>query len=153
MEKGFNDQELADIMSEIENLEREFASDNDAVVASPAPASEAAEVAEVAEVEEHHEVIAELAAAPAEKAILKTNHSEKVVPFKPAAPVAAPSAQASAPASMSFHVQGDMAVNLSFTVDGQSVSLCVTAEGLCIETESGAKFSIPVRSQAKRQAA
>lgn len=156
MEKSFNDQELADIMSEIENLEREFATDNtvEAVAEVPAPIEEIEET--VAE-EEHHEVIAELAAVPAEKAVLKTNHQDTVVPFKTPtpAPVFAPTAQTStsAPASMSFQVQGDMAVNLSFTVEGQTVSLSVSSEGLCIETEGGAKFILPVHSQAKRQAA
>jgi hypothetical protein len=153
MEKSFNDQELADIMSEIENLEREFASDKTVEVADEAPAP----VAEAAPVEEHHEVIAELAAVPTEKAIPKTNYEDTVVPFRTpaAAPAFAPAAQtgATAPATMSFQVQGDMAVNLSFTVEGQTVSLNVTSEGLCIETAGGAKFILPIHSQAKRQAA
>lgn len=116
MEKGFNDEELADIMSEIENLEREFA--------DPAP--------------EETAVLQELAQKPVAETVLKTNHEEsKVIAMKP-------SAHSAAPASMSFKVEGQMSVHLSFDVNGQSVSLSVTEEGLNITTESGAKFTLPM---------
>ena len=40
MEKGFNDDELADIMNEIESLEKEFAQDSSEIVDSPVEQSE-----------------------------------------------------------------------------------------------------------------
>lgn len=125
MEKGFNDEELADIMSEIENLEREFA--------EPAP--------------EENAVLQELAHKPVAETVLKTNHEEsKVLPMK--------QAPSHAPATMSFKVEGQMSVELSFDVNGQSVSLSVSEEGLSITTDSGAKFSLPMtKHEAAKKAA
>ena len=135
MEKGFNDQELADIMSEIESLEREFA-DEAPVAQKEAP------VAQEEVVEETHTepaVLHELAHKPVAETVLKTNHEEKVVPMKKHAAPAA-----SAPASLTFKVAGEMTVNLAFEVNGQSVALAVTEDGLSIEMESGAKFTLPL---------
>lgn len=136
MEKSFNDQELADIMSEIENLEREFAEES-----GPTPVSAAPEA--VAPIEDSHEVLHQLAAAPEETIIMKTNHADKVVPFKTATPAPA----AHAPSSLTFQVQGEMSVQLAFEVNGQKISLCVTGDDLCIETESGAKFTLPIAAR------
>ncbi len=133
MEKGFNDQELADIMNEIESLEKEYANE-DQEVADHKP-----------------EVLQQLAQAPIEKTVLATNHEDKVVPMKKPAPeVKSPS---HAPASLSFQVSGQMTVNLSFEVNGQSVLLAVSEEGLVIETESGAKFTLPLSKEAAKKAA
>lgn len=123
MEKGFNDKELADIMSEIESLEREFAAD------------------------EPKDVMQELAETPVEKSVPKTNLEEpKVVPMKP-------KQTSSSPACLSFKVEGEMTVAMTFEVNGQSVSLQVTSEGVCIETETGAKFTLPVHQVAARKTA
>ncbi len=129
MEKGFNDEELADIMSEIENLEREFADE--------APQAEPAE----------DDVLHELAHKPVAQTVLKTNHEEsKVISMK--------HAPSQAPASMSFKVEGQMSVHLSFDVNGQSVSLSVSDEGLSITTDSGAKFTLPMtKHEAAKKAA
>lgn len=133
MEKGFNDKELADIMSEIESLEREFAAE----AAAEAPAHEA-----------QADVLQELAETPVEKSVPKTNHTEpKVVSMKS-------QKSASAPACLTFKVEGEMTVSLNFEVNGQTVALEVTSEGLCIETETGAKFSLPMQpATAARKAA
>lgn len=132
MEKGFNDKELADIMSEIESLEREFATDSAAHSAKQPPAEE---------VEEENEVLQELAEAPIEKSV-----PQKVVAMKPARPSAA------APSSLHFKVEGEMKISLSFEVNGQKVSLEVTGDDLCIETDSGAKFSLPMHPAQARKA-
>ncbi len=130
MEKGFNDEELADIMSEIENLEREFAEPS-----SPEP------------VAEETAVLLELAHKPVAESVLKTNHEEtKVLAMK--------HAPSNAPATMSFKVEGQMSVELSFDVNGQSVSLSVSEEGLSITTDSGAKFTLPMtKHEAAKKAA
>jgi len=130
MEKGFNDEELADIMSEIENLERDFAEETPA---------------ESAHVEEP--VLHELAHKPVTETVLKTNHEEnKVISMK--------HVPSQAPASMSFKVEGQMSVHLSFDVNGQSVSLSVSDEGLSITTDSGAKFTLPMtKHEAAKKAA
>lgn len=130
MEKGFNDEELADIMSEIENLEREFA---DEAPAAAAPVEEA--------------VLHELAHKPMAETVLKTNHEEsKVISMK--------HAPSQAPATMSFKVEGQMSVHLSFDVNGQSVALSVSDEGLTITTDSGAKFTLPMtKHEAAKKAA
>ncbi len=134
MEKGFNDQELADIMNEIESLEREFA-EQPAATAAPVP--------------EAKEVAAPLAEMTPEKAIPKTNHAAdaNVVPLKAPVPVAPGSS------SMSFQVSGQMTVNLCFEVDGQKVNLSVSGEGLNVETESGARFTLPFANAAARRKA
>lgn len=124
MEKGFNDKELADIMSEIESLEREFADETQPT-----------------------EVMQELAETPVEKSVPKTNHDEpKVVPMKA-------KQVASSQSCLSFKVEGEMTVALTFEVNGQSVALQVTSEGVCIETESGAKFTLPVNAHSARKSA
>ncbi len=119
MEKGFNDQELADIMSEIENLEREL---------DETPATK----------EETPGVLHELAQKPQAESVPATNyhHAEKVVAMK--------KTDSPAPSSLSFKVEGQMTVTLAFEVNGQYVSLAVSDEGLSIETESGAKFTLPL---------
>ncbi|MBY0517658.1 MAG: hypothetical protein K2P81_12150 [Bacteriovoracaceae bacterium] len=133
MEKGFNDQELADIMSEIESLEKEYA-DEDQEVDHTEP-----------------EVLQKLAEAPVEKTVLPTNHEEKVVPMKKPAPEA--KVHAHAPANLTFQVTGQMTVNLGFEVNGQSVLLAISEDGLVIETESGAKFTLPLNKEAAKKAA
>lgn len=126
MEKSFNDQELADIMSEIENLEREFTDAPAEAKAAPEAAPAGPKAPEV-----EGGVLHKLAVAPPEQTVLKTNHA------------AEPHAGSGAASSMSFEVRGDMAVNLAFEVNGQRMSLAVNESGICIEMESGAKFQLP----------
>lgn len=134
MEKGFNDKELADIMSEIESLEREFASE------TPAPEAQEQEVVTP--------VMKEFVQAPVESVLPQP----KVVAVP--APQSRPYKAASAPACLSFKVEGEMSVSLKFEVNGQVVSLEVGEQGLEIETESGAKFILPLQGKHQtRQAA
>jgi hypothetical protein len=141
MEKSFNDQELADIMSEIENLEREFAQE-----AAMAPAPEPEPVTEPV-AEDNHDVLHQLVAAPEEKVIMKTNHEDKIVHFKPQAPAPAPAPATQTPSTLTFQIQGEMSVQLAFEVNGQRISLNVTGDDLCIETDSGAKFTLPIAAR------
>lgn len=46
--------------------------------------------------------------------------------------------------SMSFKVQGNLTLDLSFDIGGKVVSLSVTESGLSIEMEGGVKFTVPV---------
>ena len=217
MDKGFNDDELADIMSEIENLEKEFVADTtaepvqaqaveevtpeavepvaaveevapaveepvaaveevEAIVEEPEqfvensveadtevtqePVAEVAPVEEIAsepkieasteniepqavEEEEHDEaVMEELAAMPED---LSTGEhveafEENVHHFeKPATPKAGAGHSA-----MSFSVEGDMKLDLSFNVSGKIVHLNINQDGFELELDGGMKFSIPL---------
>lgn len=138
MDKGFNEKELADIMNEIESLEREFAAESET---TPEASHEEEQGEEVSS-----EVMQELAETPIEQTVQKTNHSDNnVVNMKT-------TQTNSASSSLTFKVEGEMTVSLNFEVNGQSVSLAVNSEGLCIETESGAKFSLPMHQEAARKA-
>jgi hypothetical protein len=139
MDKSFNDDELADIMSEIENLEKEVAELSDH---APSSAPEA-EVSDHGEEESHTspEVLSHLADKSEDETVLKTNHDEdNIVSLKPAS---------AAHSSMSFRVEGEMKVSLAIEVNGQQVSLDVTEDGLHIELESGASFHLPLQAHKK----
>ncbi len=127
MDKSFNDQELSDIMKEIEALEEEFTGDSAQKVESSSVLEEFTELEE-------------------EKALPKTNLQETVLAFEKKSEINAETAgkTSSAPASMMFKVQGNMELELQFEIGGKSVSLAVTENGLTIELENGAKFTIPV---------
>lgn len=129
---GFNDDELADIMSEIEDLENDLS-------ASPVEDKPAAKVeAAPAESSESKDVLLKLADMPQEKAF-------KTTPAKSyeASPVSGTASK------MEFSVTGNMVVNLTFHVGGESVCLTVDeAQGLVIEMDGGAKFTLPLSGKA-----
>jgi hypothetical protein len=174
MDKGFNDDELADIMSEIESLEEEFASDDvetkttdsieeedDFAMQEEGPVAPVVAKAPVvnevkAQVDEQmHEVLDELSQMPVEDVVPTSkvvaqddniHHMRQVVQ----APVKATSSGAHT--SMSFKVEGEMQMDLSFCIGGQDVSLHITEQGFEIELAGGAKFILPlthVKSSAK----
>lgn len=153
MEKGFNDQELADIMNEIENLEKEFAEETPAQHSAPEAHDEAPaedfeafhEEAQEAEEIDHTEpaVLRQLVEKPIEKVVPHAApHHDKVVHM--AKPVEKVSLQAAAPVSLNFQVSGQMQLHLGFEVNGQALSLSVSEAGLEIEMDSGAKFTLPL---------
>lgn len=126
MEKGFNDQELADIMSEIEALEKEF---------------------QDPEHQEATSVMQELAEMNEETAI----PTAQVIPMSVKEPTmttkSTPTKTTSdSQTSMSFHVEGNMNLQLSFTINGEEVKLHVTEQGLNIEMQSGVSLNVPVKS-------
>ncbi len=150
MDKSFNDDELADIMSEIENLEKEFAESVDAAPAeepqAEEPQAEAVQVEAAHEEVDHTEpeVLAELVSKPIEEVVHKTNHSEKVVPMKKTESPVHHAPAASGHSSLSFKVEGQMTLSLAFEVNGQSVSLEISDSGLQIAMDSGASFHLPM---------
>jgi hypothetical protein len=130
MDKSFNDDELADIMNEIENLEKEFADD----AATPE--------AELSSEETHTEptVLRALVNKNEEETVLKTNYNEKAAPMSK-------STSSSHHSSLSFKVEGEMTLNLGFEVNGHSICMSISEEGLNIEMESGAKFTLPMHDK------
>jgi hypothetical protein len=243
MDKGFNDDELADIMSEIENLEKEFTGDmmptEESVAAAPEePVTEIVEetveaekiveepiaaveetratvedsasiveehetivensqaahieatvddIAEVAPVTEIHaetepepsiesvektaepfvatvepveaefepvdaelnEVLEELSEMPVEDITgeTATAFEDNIHHLKPAASTtpkqSAPNVGAGH-SSMSFAVEGDMKLDLSFNISGKIVNLSINENGFELELEGGMKFNIPL---------
>jgi hypothetical protein len=124
MDKSFNDQELSDIMKEIEALEEGFESE-DEIKTEASPVME-----ELAEMEEEKSVPIEFYKEPS------------VISFEKKAPVVPE--KSSAPASMSFKVQGEMNIELQFDIGGKTIQLAVSETGLNIQMEGGMTFSVPV---------
>lgn len=119
MDKSFNDQELSDIMKEIEALEEDFSATDDKVSA----------VMEDLDLKE---------AAPTKTSEVVAMDAYRAPPAK---------TQQKAATSMSFKVQGDLAMDLEFNIGGTIVSVGVTESGLTIEMDGGAKFTVPVAAK------
>jgi hypothetical protein len=118
MDQGFNDQELADIMSEIDD-EIE-SSTHDVVQEQP-----------------KMHVMEEV--SPKVTPIKPEVHH---VSHKPSPVVESPKPHST---SMSFSVEGDMKLNLKFWVNGQEIGLSLEqSEGLVIELAGGAVFKVPL---------
>lgn len=160
-DKNFNDSELQDIMSEIENLEKEFeTSDVDGaethmtlqeqIDAELAMEIEAAAIKEEAEAEEMEAEIQNVAS------VIKP----QIMPFEK--PV---SAQIPKGSEVSFAAHGQMSFNLDFKVGSDTaklivdpvkglmitvagVELCINEDSGCtVSMENGMKFTIPLSSQ------
>ncbi len=124
MDKSFNDQELSDIMKEIEALEEEFTTEEEV---RPEASS----------------VMEELAEMDEEKSIpVEATKEASVLTFTK--PEVATVAKSSAPASMSFKVQGEMNLELQFEIGGKVIQLDVSEMGLTIQMEGGMTFTVPV---------
>lgn len=145
-DKNFNESELQDIMSEIEDLEKEF-------VAEEAPGMSLQE-----------KIDAELAAEMADIVEDVKVKSEVVPEVKPLAfdkPVT------TAKSEVAFSAQGTMALSLDFKVGSESaklwidpvkglmvtvsgVELCINEDSGCtVSMENGMKFTIPLSSPEK----
>ena len=162
MEKGFNDDELADIMNEIENLEQEFArEDSEFIDKEPSLDEVAHSVMELSSAQdEDHSLLAEVTSMPVENIVPKKtekkvdtlDHYEKHHNVKEIAQYEVKSkkdtvmnkSQKPASTAMNFSVEGDMKLDLEFQVSGQQISLHISEDGFEIELEGGAKFSLPV---------
>lgn len=192
MEKGFNEDELADIMSEIETLEQDFVEDTSEVqeVAEPQQEDQNEEIvakeqheekqeqheepemqepemqdqsepeqdweetkvepiqaeAEDSEVdEEMNEVLDELSQMPVEDVTPQhTKQDDNVHHIKEERPVSVGSKSQTA---MSFHVEGDMKLELSFHIGDQFIGVNITEEGLVVGLDGGAKFTIPINTE------
>lgn len=143
-EQGFNDAELQDIMSEIENLEREYEDD--------APVSKEVE-AEV--VVSDHDSIEEV------EPVAEEVH-ENVVNFEPKIKNHTTGSEQ----QVEFQGSGQMNFALNFEVGGQTAHLEITEaglvvsldgmhlsvneeEGCTVEMDGGVKFSVPMKTKAK----
>ena len=212
MDKGFNDDELADIMSEIESLEKEFTEEVDSSE-DKAEASAGEDFEDMDDFPGDDEVAAAVAEASGEAKKLTPDHRltavknpdqfeedsfDDVLDSKPILDEPAPVLKAppspvgheekevlhqvtqmavedvvhvkersnhspdgqhytkgsTAQTSMSFNVQGEMSLNLSFNISGKTVELSVNDSGLELELDGGMKFSIPLEySQHGKKAA
>lgn len=159
-DKNFNDSELQDIMSEIENLEKEFV-----VETSPMSLQEKIDA----------ELDRELSATQAETVVEAVRETPKeaakqtVLTFeKPMAlaPVATPTS-ISTSSEVTFAAHGQMSFNLDFKVGQDTaklvvdpikglivtvsgVELCINEDSGCtVSMENGMTFTIPLSSQNK----
>ena len=164
MDQGFNDDELADIMNEIESLEQEFTEETQSeeveAKAEDAPQSEEEEVQpEPEQIHASTEVARELAQTPEEQ-IEKAHHEahddQNVHAIKSEHKVFHGDSEGNKEwpsTSMDFSVEGNMKMNLFFKVGGKTVHLHVNEGAFEIELEGGMKFSIPVHEQSDKKAA
>lgn len=128
MEKGFSDGELADIMNEIENLEKEFSGESEAE--------------ERIFDHEHHQVLSELAQMTVDEATqMEQEHSQdNVQKFT--------HKSSQEHSSLFFKISGQMQLELGFEVGGANVVIHVDEEsGLVVEMEGGMKFHLPVKTK------
>lgn len=165
MEKGFNDDELADIMSEIESLEQEFAETDESNVSAQQDESfdDVVEEEEATPVvaknpqidKEMDEVLDELSQMPVKKSVPSATNA-KVHSFQPKPNMQPPVKSVvggGAHSSLNFHVEGSMTVQLGFSVGGEVVDICVNEhEGLVITMGSGVKFTVPLAGAGNRKA-
>lgn len=129
MEKGFSDGELADIMNEIESLEREFSEDKQQE--QPTPTID----------QEHHQVLSELAQMTVDEATSsEEKHHENVKSFV--------HDKSQTNSSLFFKISGQMQLELGFDVGGANVVIHVDEQsGLVVEMEGGMKFHLPVKAK------
>lgn len=152
MDKGFNDDELEDIMNEIESLEKEFSQSTEEVDHEPSLDEVAASVADLSEEEsdsfEDKVLLEQVAKLPVDKVIPQkqiekfddeTHHN--IVPMQKRSESPKSTANNTA---MKFNIEGDMQMELSFTINGSEVNLQINDNGFEIELEGGAKFTLPV---------
>lgn len=156
-DKSFNESELQDIMSEIEDLEKEF-------IQEEAPMSLQEKIE--AELAMEMEMGAFDTPVEVEIAAEEVKPVAQVLSFeKPATPTPAPVATTtttSAGSQVAFQAQGSMALNLDFKVGEESakltidpvkglivtvsgVELCISEDSGCtVSMENGMKFTIPL---------
>ncbi|MGK0367995.1 MAG: hypothetical protein ACI9QD_001135 [Thermoproteota archaeon] len=187
-EKGFNEDELADIMNEIESLEDEFEEASEPsveeepevvaaapeVIAQEEPeeedsedyvddiiaeevfeepfVSDPVEVVHAEKTEEVKEVIAELSEMPVEQSVPGVEEvveETNVHQFSSPAPTSV-SNGSPAHTAMSFQVEGEMKLSMSFMVSGKQFDVCVDEEdGFVITLDGGAQFKVPIHTNKK----
>ena len=178
MDQGFNDDELADIMNEIESLEQEFTEETqpDEVEAKAEVEEEKEEIVAKAETEDapqsveeeiqpepeqpqaQTEIVEELAQKPEaeiEQAHQQADDDHNVHAIKQEPKESHDNSQKKdwGSTSMDFSVEGNMKMNMFFKVSGKTVHLHVNEGAFEIELEGGMKFSIPVHEQSDKKAA
>lgn len=168
---NFNEAELHDIMSEIEDLEKEFEAES-----TPMSLQEKIDAELAMELEELNavEVVEVDAVAVAMEEMKEIQTNAQVLAFEKVTPVVAPVVATSTPtvstpvsssSGVSFQAQGQMSLNLDFMVGQESaklvidpvkglvvtlsgVELCINEDSGCtVSMDNGMKFTIPLSSQ------
>lgn len=157
-DKNFNDSELQDIMSEIENLEKEFVVETSPMSLQEKIDAELDREMSTAQVETVVEAVRETPKEAPIKTVLTFEKPMAVVP------VATP---ASTSSEVSFAAHGQMSFNLDFKVGQDTaklvvdplkglivtisgVELCINEDSGCtVSMENGMTFTIPLSSQNK----
>ena len=161
VEQSFNDSELEDIMSEIENLEKEFVEDDESspedLVVSEVPTSELQEEIdkEVESISNEMDTVEEIT-SEAEVEIEEVIEPSNVVSL----PVS--EKKSTAGANMDFSASGSMDLNLNFKIGSETATLKVDgnkglvvemggveiqiteSEGCTVTMEGGVNFNIPL---------
>jgi hypothetical protein len=173
-DKNFNEAELQDIMSEIENLEKEFVGDIDTDVETDHAESEMslqekidAELAMELDAEKvQEEIVAEVKTEVpvAVSEIVASVIKPQVINFEKPAPVAVPTEIPNS-SEVSFAAHGQMSFNLDFKVGQETAKLtvdpvkgllvtvagvefCISEDSGCtVSMENGMKFTIPLSNQ------
>ncbi|MEA9357093.1 hypothetical protein SHI21_12785 [Bacteriovorax sp. PP10] len=156
---NFNESELHDIMSEIEDLEKEFeAEDVPMTLQEKIDAELAMELEEAAS-----ETSAVVEATPLAEVV---ETKAQVLAFEKVAPVAVATPSTNTSSGVSFAAHGQMSLNLDFMVGQETakltidpvkglvvtlsgVELCISEDSGCtVSMENGMKFTIPLTSSA-----
>lgn len=167
-DKGFNDSELQDIMSEIENLEKEFdtsVEDTSMSLQDKIDAELDMELEEIASAEIMSEEINDDDFSAMDEVI--NEPKSQVLSFEKAKPeiIATPVVNTTAKSEVSFSAHGQMTLALDFMVGSEiaklsvdpikglivtlsGVELCINEDSGCtVSMENGMKFTIPLASQ------
>jgi len=152
MEKGFNDDELEDIMNEIESLEKEFTQGTDHVDHEPSLEEVAESVVSLSRDEESSEdnsLLEQVAKMPVDEVIpqkkinkFDDDSHHNIIHLEKKSRNDSPKPQNNT--AMKFNIEGDMQMELSFVINGTEVNLQINDNGFEIELEGGAKFTLPV---------
>ena len=161
-EENFEEESFEEGSFEDDLLDSKPVLDNIDPMPQEAPQEEIA--AEVAPTMEHdvetpvthteREVLAEVVEKPVEEVVsvhtepvesASVHHMERTHQEHHA--VAKPVTGESAHTSMSFNIEGDMKLSLSFNIAGKVVELAVNDNGLELELDGGMKFSVPLDGQ------
>lgn len=171
---NFNEAELHDIMSEIEDLEKEFEAEEtpmslqekiDAELAMELAELDAVEVVEVDAVAVAMEEMKEIQANAQVLAFEKVTPVAPVMAATPTHTTTSSSTTANSGSGVSFQAQGQMSLNLDFMVGQETaklvidpvkglvvtlagVELCINEDSGCtVAMDNGMKFTIPLSSQ------
>lgn len=159
-EKSFNESELQDIMSEIEDLEKEFDVTEESTMSlqEKIDAELAAELEDIA----HAEIITDEEVEAMDEVVVTAPKAQVLAFSKPVTPN--PSGSKS---EVAFAAQGQMSLSLDFMVGSETaklsidpvkglmvtlsgVELCISEDSGCtVSMENGMKFTIPLSSQAQ----
>jgi hypothetical protein len=165
MEKGFNDQELADIMNEIENLEKEFTQEmgnvGGAVETHKASEHEDHKMGKTASLEastdweDSSDVEAESEEDGSEVEVRSSlppkAHTGKFSSKKTMPPTRAHDVNRCS--KMSFKIEGEVSMELGFEVGGEHLQLNIDEHHLHLTLSSGASFSFPLNEKLKSKKA